>query len=185
MNSRIILVIHREAMVAEAVAVALTRYPGITSVTVASNEVDAERRAERADVAALDRELPGAVALARRLRHRGVRVVLLGEGKADDEEMVVSTRRPLDRLALALVPGAADRFRWKHLTPREQQVLTLVARGLAGKQVAHQMGISLKTVEQYKRRIYVKLGVSNQTAAVSLALVNGLTRSEAWIRSTT
>jgi DNA-binding NarL/FixJ family response regulator len=186
MSLRSVMVVHREAMVAEAVALALTRYQGIAAVAVATNELEAERLGERADAVVLDRELPGSTTLANRLRHGGARVVLLG-----DEEVVVSTRRSLDRLAFALVPGTAPGSRgtgdgpWRDLTRREQQVLALVARGLAAKQVAQRMGISPKTVEQYKTRIYAKLGVHNQTAAVSMALVNGLTRSEAWNRSTT
>ena len=43
-----------------------------------------------------------------------------------------------------------------------------MAAGLPGKQIATRLGISLKTVEQYKTRIYAKLGVPNQAAAVSL-----------------
>ncbi len=191
MSLRSVMVVHREAMVAEAVALALTRYQGITEVAVATNELEAERLGERADAVVLDRELPGSTTLANRLRRGGARVVLLGDDQAGDEEVVVSTRRSLDRLAFALVPGTAPGSRgtgdgpWRDLTRREQQVLALVARGLAAKQVAQRMGISPKTVEQYKTRIYAKLGVHNQTAAVSMALVNGLTRSEAWNRSTT
>jgi two-component system, NarL family, nitrate/nitrite response regulator NarL len=190
MSARSVMVVHREAMVAEAVALALTRYQGIAAVAVATNELEAERLGERADAVALDRELPGSTALASRLRRRGARVVLLGDGRAGEDEFVVSTSRSLDRLAFALVPtsapGAARNGRrsWRDLTPREQQVLALVARGLAAKQVAQRMGISPKTVEQYKTRIYAKLGVPNQTAAVSMALANGLTRREAWNRST-
>jgi DNA-binding NarL/FixJ family response regulator len=191
MSARSVMVVHREAMVAEAVALALTRYQGIAAVAVATNELEADRLGERADAVALDRELPGSTALARRLRRRGARVVLLGDGQTGDDELVVSTRRSLDRLAFALVPTTArgpagnGRGPWRDLTPREQQVLTLVARGLAAKQVAQRMGISPKTVEQYKTRIYAKLGVPNQTAAVSMALGHGLTRGEAWSRSTT
>ncbi|MGH2769195.1 MAG: response regulator transcription factor, partial [Actinomycetota bacterium] len=69
------------------------------------------------------------------------------------------------------------------LTQREGEVLELVSRGLAGKQVARYLGISPKTVEQHKTRIFAKLGVSNQTAAVSLALASGLERGDPWIRS--
>jgi protein AroM len=64
------------------------------------------------------------------------------------------------------------------LTPRERDVLSLVARGFAGKQVARHLGISPKTVEQHKTRIFSKLGVPNQAAAVSVAM--GAGRSESW-----
>jgi DNA-binding CsgD family transcriptional regulator len=55
------------------------------------------------------------------------------------------------------------------LTAREEQILRLVSRGLAGKQVARQLGISPKTVERHKTRIFAKLGVANQAAAVNVA----------------
>jgi DNA-binding NarL/FixJ family response regulator len=44
-----------------------------------------------------------------------------------------------------------------------------VSRGLAGKQVARHLGISPKTVERHKTRIFAKLGVANQAAAVRAA----------------
>jgi DNA-binding NarL/FixJ family response regulator len=58
----------------------------------------------------------------------------------------------------------------RKLTGRERQILSLVAEGLAGKQVARVLGISPKTVERHKTRIYSKLGVPNQAAAAGLAV---------------
>jgi DNA-binding NarL/FixJ family response regulator len=94
-----------------------------------------------------------------------------------------STRSPVSVLAAALVPGYGSGHtkdgRARSLTPRERDVLTLVARGLAGKQVARHLGISPKTVEQHKTRIFAKLGVPNQAAAV-YALGSGMEGSELW-----
>jgi DNA-binding CsgD family transcriptional regulator len=47
--------------------------------------------------------------------------------------------------------------------------MRLVSRGLVGKQIARQLGISPKTVERHKTRIFAKLGVANQAAAVNVA----------------
>jgi DNA-binding CsgD family transcriptional regulator len=66
------------------------------------------------------------------------------------------------------------------LTPRERQVLSLVARGLAAKQVARQLSISPKTVERHKTRIFAKLNVPNQAAAVGAAMGLELGRSDTW-----
>jgi DNA-binding NarL/FixJ family response regulator len=71
------------------------------------------------------------------------------------------------------------------LTRREGEILALVARGLAAKQVARHLGISAKTVEQHKSNIFSKLGVANQTAAVSLVLGNGYAKRQQWIPSST
>ena len=42
------------------------------------------------------------------------------------------------------------------------------AKGMAGKQIARALGISPKTVEQHKTRMFRKLDVPNQAAAVAL-----------------
>ncbi|MEI6076762.1 MAG: response regulator transcription factor [Verrucomicrobiota bacterium] len=52
------------------------------------------------------------------------------------------------------------------LTPREQEVLQLLAEGFRYKEMAAQMGISLDTVREHVRRIYTKLHVSSRTEAV-------------------
>ena len=52
------------------------------------------------------------------------------------------------------------------LTPREQEVLQLLADGFRYKEIAGVMGISLDTVREHSRRIYSKLHVSSRTEAV-------------------
>ncbi|MDE3066297.1 MAG: response regulator transcription factor [Verrucomicrobiota bacterium] len=57
--------------------------------------------------------------------------------------------------------GAAE------LSPRERSVLDGLAGGLAYKQIAGQLGVSIHTVRNYIRRIYEKLHVHNRTEAVA------------------
>jgi DNA-binding NarL/FixJ family response regulator len=52
------------------------------------------------------------------------------------------------------------------LTSRETQILRLVARGLTNSAIAHQLGISARTVEEHLARAFAKLGASNRTDAV-------------------
>lgn len=52
------------------------------------------------------------------------------------------------------------------LTAREDQILSLVSRGLTNKEVARQLDISEKTVKHYMTAIMNKLGVRNRTEAV-------------------
>lgn len=170
-----VAVVYPEAMVAEGLVSALARIPGIVSAGFGTSVVDAERLAERADAVALGAELPGVDRAAKRVRSRGVRVVLVGETDPGEEGTRISTAAPLIRLAHALVPALEERpAKPSRLTKREGEILDLVASGLAGKQVARQLGISAKTVEQHKTHIFAKLGVPNQTAAVSMVLSNGL-----------
>jgi ATP/maltotriose-dependent transcriptional regulator MalT len=60
------------------------------------------------------------------------------------------------------------------LTPREIEVLGLVASGMTNAQVAKEIFISPRTVETHLTSIYHKLGVSSRAAATRLALENGL-----------
>lgn len=55
------------------------------------------------------------------------------------------------------------------LTPRETEVLTLLAQGLTYRAIGDRLGIAWPTVQTLAHRIYEKLGVSGKMAAVSLA----------------
>lgn len=78
------------------------------------------------------------------------------------------------RIAAKLVtavrtPRAADR-----LTDREREVLGLIARGLAGKQIARALTISERTVKFHTASLLHKLGADNRAQAVALATQRGL-----------
>lgn len=53
------------------------------------------------------------------------------------------------------------------LSPREKEVLELVAKGLLYKEIAEQLGISFHTVRQHIGKIYEKLHVQNKTEAIN------------------
>jgi len=53
-------------------------------------------------------------------------------------------------------------------TPREAQVLELVAQGLSNGQLARQLGVTVHAVKFHLSSIYRKLGVSNRTEAAGL-----------------
>ena len=59
------------------------------------------------------------------------------------------------------------------LTPREAEILRCIAAGLSANEVSGQLGISRKTVEGHKRRIFNKLDVQNQAHAVAIATRSG------------
>jgi DNA-binding NarL/FixJ family response regulator len=56
------------------------------------------------------------------------------------------------------------------LTPRETDVLELLARGRANKQIAAELGLGLRTVEGHVSNVLAKLGVQSRTEAVAYAL---------------
>ena len=63
--------------------------------------------------------------------------------------------------ARASAPGAED------LSPREQEVLDLLARGYLYKEIAERLNISVPTVNTYVRRVYEKLHVRSRAQAVA------------------
>jgi DNA-binding NarL/FixJ family response regulator len=61
-----------------------------------------------------------------------------------------------------------------HLTSRESEVLHLLARGAARKQIATSLGISVASVDSHVKSLYRKLNVSSQTEAVNAGIRSGL-----------
>ena len=57
------------------------------------------------------------------------------------------------------------------LSPREQEVLALTARGLSNKDVAQQLAISIHGVKFHLATIYRTLGVGNRTEATAVYLM--------------
>ena len=85
----------------------------------------------------------------------------------------------IDADAFVLVAPAAardldDPLSVESLTPREIEVLELVAEGLSNKAVAGQLGISDQTVKFHLTSISGKLGALNRTDAVRRAVRRGL-----------
>jgi DNA-binding NarL/FixJ family response regulator len=60
------------------------------------------------------------------------------------------------------------------LTPRELDVLTLIARGRSNKVIARELGVAEKTVKTHVSHILAKLGVSDRTQAALYAVKQGL-----------
>lgn len=163
-----LVVIHPESLAAEGIATALGRHPGIVPLGIATSVEQGWRLGVRADAVVLHAGLPGAEACVRRLSRAGTRVIVTG-GDTPGVREHVALGSALGELLAALLPDTASPEGMSALTRREREVLTLVAGGLAGKQVARHLGISPKTVERHKTRIYSKLGVPNQAAAAGIA----------------
>ena len=67
------------------------------------------------------------------------------------------------------------------LTPREEQVVALVAEGLGNRQIAIELGLSEHTIKKYLFRIFEKLGISNRVELVLYAVNNGDPRQAEWV----
>jgi DNA-binding NarL/FixJ family response regulator len=64
----------------------------------------------------------------------------------------------------------------KALSPRELQVLRLVAEGMTSKDIATMLELGLQTIRSYRKTMMKKLGVNNVAALTQLALSSGLTQ---------
>ena len=64
------------------------------------------------------------------------------------------------------------------LSPRETEVLRLVARGLSNKEIAAQLGLVVGTVKIHVANIFAKLGVSDRTQALVSAVKRGIIEIE-------
>lgn len=59
------------------------------------------------------------------------------------------------------------------LTPREVEILALLAGGRANKEIAAQLGLSVHTVERHLTNLYGKIGVRSRSEATAYALTHG------------
>ena len=96
------------------------------------------------------------------------------EKPASPQDLLASVGRAINRGR-----DANQRLSWKAdaaghlavLTPRQQQVLTLVLAGSASKAIAFELGISQRTVENHRASIMRKTGTKSLPALARLALV--------------
>ena len=61
-----------------------------------------------------------------------------------------------------------------HLTARELEVLTMIADGLSGPDIAERLTVSTETVKSHLQHLYAKLEVGDRAAAVAVAMRQGL-----------
>jgi DNA-binding NarL/FixJ family response regulator len=99
----------------------------------------------------------------------------------DPDELVIRVRRALRR---TLTNGSHDKAEpgedesTADLTPRELEVLALVAVGMSSARIAHELVISPRTVGTHIQHILAKLGVENRTQAAAVAHRVGLFDAE-------
>jgi len=82
---------------------------------------------------------------------------------------------PADELAADDLP---PRLREVSLSPRQTEVLTLIAQGYSNKEIARTLNAALPTVKNHVANIFEKLGTSNRVAAVNIGRKIGLIPEE-------
>jgi DNA-binding NarL/FixJ family response regulator len=86
------------------------------------------------------------------------------------------TRTVINRMASQTQPDSASSQRLRLLTPRERDVLELVARGLSNTEIAADLFVEESTVKTHLKRILAKLNLRDRVQAVILAYETGLVR---------
>jgi DNA-binding NarL/FixJ family response regulator len=89
------------------------------------------------------------------------------------------TRLVVDRMAQQPVPELADRAKLGSLTPREREVLALVARGLSNREIAAELVVEESTVRSHIKRIQMKLDLRDRVQIVIFAYESGMNRPAA------
>jgi DNA-binding NarL/FixJ family response regulator len=84
------------------------------------------------------------------------------------------TRRVIDRMAQQPTPELSDRAALDTLTPREQDVLVLIARGLSNREIATALVVEESTIRTHVKRILMKLNLRDRVQAVIFAYEIGL-----------
>ena len=90
--------------------------------------------------------------------------------ETDPAELAATLRKIVEKPRADWLPHAPV----PSLTPREAQVLGLLAEGLSNKAMAKRLGISPETVKDYLNGVYRKLGVGDRLSAINRARELGL-----------
>jgi two-component system, NarL family, response regulator NreC len=167
-------------------------------------ELEEMARRLRPNVIILDMSLPGGnpIELAEALTEdQGIRVVGFGANQAwttiqkflaSGGKAYVSKNSPLSCLVDAIkaslnnqtyicpasrgtgVTPRDEKSALGDLSAREQEIASLVARGLTSRQIADQLCVSLKTIETHRYRIFKRLKITNRAELVNYVIEHGL-----------
>lgn len=181
----------------------LSTQPGINVVGSASSGVEALALLEKIapDVILMDLRMPGMTGLEAirqiNTRRDPPRIIVLTSFDTDEDiyqsvgagaHGYVLKDAPQDRLLEAInvvhargryfpadiASRLTERMARSNLTPREHEVLQLVAKGLTNKQIGLAIGISDNTARNHVNSIIEKLEVSDRTEAATIAMRQGL-----------
>ena len=200
-----VVVADDHAIVRGGIAAVLREAPGVAVVGEAGDgqaAVDLYAR-HRPDVALVDLKMPvlDGVGVVEAVRGRwpDARLVILTTYDADDDveralkagakAYLLKDVDPLELVACvravhagrswvspAIAAKLAERLTRVELTPREMGVLRELVTGKSNKEIAAALGIVEGTVKLHVTRLYEKLGVSNRTEALAVAVRRGLVR---------
>jgi two-component system NarL family response regulator len=195
-----ILCVDDHPLVREGIARKINRQPDMKVIGTASSGEEAIElfRRHRPDVVLMDLQLPGmrGTQAIERIRqedpeariivltmyggdedifraiHAGAASYLFKDMLSNDLVSIVrqvhSGERPIPDVVAQRLASRVG------LSPREVDVLELIADGRRNKEIADVLGITQETVQTHIKRLFVKLNVNDRTAAVTVALSRGI-----------
>jgi two-component system, NarL family, response regulator len=198
-----VLCVDDHRLVRQGVATLINQQKDMQVVASASTGEEAVSLFERhqPDVTLMDLQLPGMSGLdaihAIRRRHADARIIVLTMYQGEEDvyralKAGASTYLLKDSLFDELATcirrvhageqprspeieqRLAERAGHKTLSPRETEVVQLIARGLRNKEIAAALAISEETVQVHLRNLFSKLNVNDRTAVLGVALQRGL-----------
>ena len=198
-----VLCVDDHPLLREGVARKIERQPDLEVVGTAGTGQEAVMMylRHRPDIVLMDLQLPGmggqqAIEAIRREDPNAKIIVLTILGGDEDiyrairagaasyllksslSQDLIATVREVFAGERPMPPEVAERLAAREnqsgLSTREIQILELIAKGLRNKEIAAELGIGQETVQTHIKRLFVKLHVSDRTAAVTVALGRGI-----------
>jgi DNA-binding NarL/FixJ family response regulator len=117
---------------------------------------------------------PGDVQVSRALKAGARAYLMKGELRKELLETVRAVHAGQKRLSSEVAAEIAEHVTDSALTPRELDVLRLVAAGNANKEVGARLSLTEVTVKSHMKNILAKLGANDRTHAVTIALKRGI-----------
>ena len=116
----------------------------------------------------------GDVQVSRALKAGARAYLLKGMLRKELLETIRAVHAGHKRLSTEIAAEIAEHATDDALTPREIDVLRLIARGNANKEIAANLSLTEETVKGHVKNIFTKLGVNDRTHAVTIGLQRGI-----------
>jgi DNA-binding NarL/FixJ family response regulator len=140
---------------------------GAVLVLTASEDPGEVARAVEAGAAGILHKSAGLEEITGAMRRLSAGELLMSPREAMEMMRLASGQRERDRGARAALTS---------LTPREREVLQVLARGLGDREIAEQLGINWQTAQKHVANVLGKLGVDSRLQAVVFAVHHGTVR---------
>ena len=116
----------------------------------------------------------GDVQVSRALKAGARAYLLKGSVRKELLETIRAVHAGQKRLSSEVAAGVAEHAIDDALTPRETDVLRLIAGGNANKEIAAKLSLTEETVKSHIRHIMIKLGANDRTHAVAIGVKRGI-----------